>query len=243
MKSLTEIEREARRTRELIAELKSYTPKFNAAKERAEEELLVHLDKINVEREHLEDLKDAAALIVEHLGTDVPVEMLRTQEEVAAVMAADQAHEIEAHEVEQVEAHDVEAAEIEADEIRSLRSRIEAAADQAERIAEPCVELVAMIDSPQEIDAPQTMDSPQTVASDDHAEILDPEPTFETIGAIAAEITAHVAAMAGDQPSTPDATDEPELTDEQVERKELELASAGARPAKFFNAFAANPFA
>jgi ribosomal protein L11 methyltransferase len=81
MKSLTEIEREARRTRELIAELKTYTPKFNVAKERAEEELLVHLDKINVEREHLEDLKDAAALIVEHLGTDVPVEMLRTQEE------------------------------------------------------------------------------------------------------------------------------------------------------------------
>jgi len=231
MKTLTEIEREARRTRELIAELKSYTPKFNAAKERAEEELLVHLDKINVEREHLEDLKDAAALIVEHLGTDVPVEMLRTQEEVAAVMAADQAHEVEAHEIEQVEADEIEADEIEASEV------------EIERIAEPCDELVAMIDSPQEIDAPQAMDSPQTVASDDHAEILDPEPTFETIGAIAAEITAHVAAMAGDQPSTPDATDEPELTDEQVERKELELASAGARPAKFFNAFAANPFA
>lgn len=211
MKTLTEIEREARRTRELIAELKSYTPKFNAAKERAEDELWVHLGKIDLEREHLDDLKNAAALIVEHLGADLPAMTgaEATEDELAAVMVADQ--------VEQVEASEVEI--------------------EIERTAEPCDELVAMIDSPQEIDAPEV------TASDDHAEPLDPEPTFETIGAIAAEITAHVAAMAGDQPSTPDATDEPELTDEQVERKELELASAGARPGKFFNAFAANPFA
>jgi hypothetical protein len=227
MKTLTEIEREARRTRELIAELKTYTPKFNAAKERAEDELWVHLGKIDLEREHLDDLKNAAALIVEHLGAELPAMTgaEATEDELAAVMAADQ--------IEQVE--QVEAAEVQTSEVQT--SEIETHEVETERTAEPCDELVAMIDSPQEIDAPEV------TASDDHAEPLDPEPAFETIGAIAAEITAHVAAMAGDQPSTPDATDEPELTDEQVERKELELASAGARPGKFFNAFAANPFA
>lgn len=191
MKSLTEIEREARRTRDLIAELKGHTPRFNQAKERAEEELKVHLAKIDAERAHLDDLKDAAALIVQHLGADVPS---MTEAEVAEVMAQD------------------------ADAVLAMGE------DEPEPV-------VAVADSPQDFEA-----QPETEADHDAA-------TFETIGAIAAEITAGVAAIAGDPPPAPDASEADEMTDEQVERKELELAGAEARPAKFFNAFAANPFA
>jgi hypothetical protein len=202
MKTLTEIEREARRTRELIAELRGHTPRFNATKERAEEELKVHLAKIDAERAHLDDLKDAAALLVQHLGADVP-------------------------------------------------------ADEPEPV-------VAMADSPQDQEGWGTLDIAAAIAVHDadtalveelfeeqaagHAE--EPEPTFEYVAAAVEQIAG--------SPPGPDASDEPEMTDEQVERAEQTLAAVdhigaaeereletvgGDRPARFFNAFAANPFA
>ncbi len=178
MTELTQIEREAKQVRDFIAELKGLTPKFNAAKERAEEELKLHLAKIDGERARLKELQDAASLIVQRLGIEdspEPVETIRTEAEVSAVMAED-----------------------------------------AEAV-------VAMADSPQ-----------------DEAEAAD---TFESIGQIAAEVTAAVAAIAGDLPATDDQSEAPEMTDEQVERKELELAEAAPRSVSRFSPFAANPFA
>jgi len=72
MSKLSEIEREAKIVRDFISELKGLTPRFNAAKERTEEELALHLAKIDAERAKLDELKAAAALIVEHLGAEVP---------------------------------------------------------------------------------------------------------------------------------------------------------------------------
>jgi hypothetical protein len=86
MSQLPQLEREAKLTRDLIEELKGLTPRFNATKERAEEELRLHLAKIDAERAHLATLIDAAALIVQHLGASVPQpEMDETPEPVVAM--------------------------------------------------------------------------------------------------------------------------------------------------------------
>jgi len=89
MSQLPALEREAKLTRDFIAELKGLTPRFNALKERAEEELALHLAKIDAERAKLAELIDAAALIVQHLGAEVP-----EVAEVAEVCEADEAPEI-----------------------------------------------------------------------------------------------------------------------------------------------------
>jgi hypothetical protein len=200
--TLNELEREARATRALIADLESLTQKFDQTLVRAETERNLHLDKIAAEKAHLAKLKDAASLIVEHLGAAVP-------------------------------------AVAEVDEV--------------------CEEIVAVIDSPQE-----PVGSILTnLASDDFeawkaeklyvptwGEMLapEPEPTFEYVAAAVEQIAA-------EPPATPDATDEPEMTDEQVERLEEQTAAALAedvreletvgadRPARRFNPFANNPFA
>jgi hypothetical protein len=195
MSELTQIEREAKLVRDFITELKGLTPKFNAAKERAETELALHLAKIDGERAKLKELIDAAALIVQRLGIDTPAE-----QPAAPGTGPEQGDMAEAF-----------AAEFEADE-------------EPERV-------VAMADSPQ--DDEQAKPEPESDA-----------PTFQTIGEIAAEITAGVAAMAGDQPAAADLSDAPEMTDEQVERAEDTLAAAEpARHLRRFNALAANPFA
>lgn len=188
MSELTQIEREAKLTRDFIAELKGLTPKFNATKERAEEELRLHLAKIDGERAKLRELIDAAAVIVQNLGREVG-EPTHTEAEVAAVMAED--------------------------------------AEPTERVLEPSAELeAAMAGGP---------------VTDDLCHEAEPH-EFQSIGEIAAEVTAAVAAIADEQ-AGPDLSDEPEMTDEQVERAEETIASAEPRPARMFNAFAANPFA
>ena len=73
MKPLADIEREARATRHRIAELQGLTQKFDQALVRAEAERDLHLAKIADEDAHLAELIDAAALIVQHLGAEVPV--------------------------------------------------------------------------------------------------------------------------------------------------------------------------
>ena len=195
MSQLPQLEREAKLTRDLIEELKGLTPRFNATKERAEEELRLHLAKIDSERAHLATLIDAAALIVQHLGASVP----------------------------------------------------------EPELPEP---VVAMADSPQE-SAPEfpegmkqgvpdqdTMDWAEREAQDIPDE--EPEPTFEYVAAAVEQIAG--------SPPEPDASDEPEMTDEQVERIEAQTAAAltqereletvgGDRPARRFNPFANNPFA
>lgn len=174
MTELTQIEREAKQTRDFIAELKGLTPKFNATKERADEELRLHLAKIDGERAKLKELIDAAAVIVQRLG----IEAVPEPEPVVAVADSPQ---------DEATTEDVLAAIFEAD--------VEAADE------------------------------------------------FQSIGEIAAEVTAAVAAIAGDLPATDDQSDAPEMTDEQVERVEESLAANDVRGPKLFNAFAANPFA
>jgi hypothetical protein len=181
--NLSEIEREARHTRQRIDELEGLTQKFDQALVRAETERNLHLDKIAGERAKLGELIDAAALIVQHLGADVP--------EVA----------------------------------------------QPEEILEPVVAVA---------------DSPFDVLAQDHAEALVddpvPEPTFEYVAEAVAQI-------ADEAPAIEDASDAPEMTDEQVERLEeqtvaalvedvaqaRELETAGTGPRRF-NPFAGNPF-
>lgn len=197
MNNLAAIEREARLTRGMIAELEALTQRFDQALVRAETERNLHLAKIAGERAHLAELIDAAALIVQHLGADVPVEPTHTESEVAAVMAED-----------------------------------------AERTAEPSEDLIAVVDSPVETESAGAWLETQFEAADEAG--VD---AFQSIGEIAAEITAAVADLAADAPATADASDAPEMDDEQVERVEETLASAEPRPARMFNAFAANPFA
>jgi len=183
MNTLAAIEREARLTRGMIAELEALTQRFDQALVRAEDERNLHLAKITAEREHLAELIDAAALIVQHLGADVPIETTPTEAEVAAVMAED-----------------------------------------AERIAEPSEELIAVADSPQDEGGPVTDDLCHELEN------------------TTAEITAAVADLAAEVPASPDASEQPEMDDYQVERVEETLASAEPRTPRMFNAFAANPF-
>jgi hypothetical protein len=202
MSQLPQLEREAKLTRDLIEELKGLTPRFNATKERAEEELRLHLAKIDSERAHLATLIDAAALIVQHLGASVPQPEL--PEPVVAMADSPQ---------DEVALHPVDALE------QVLGDRIEP--EQYEELRAICDEPVYVTESE--------------------------DPTFEYVAAAVEQI-------AGSPPPIPDATDEPEMTDEQVERIEAQTAAAlaedtreletvgGERPARFFNAFAANPF-
>ena len=208
MSELTLIEREAKQVRDFIAELKGLTPKFNAAKERAEEEMKLHLGKIDCERARLKELQDAAMVIVQKLGCD-PVEIVEGIDRVRAAWVGQ----------------------------GPLATQIAPTRPDVYAEIEP---VVAMADSSQD----------DATTEDVLAAILDAEvaaseeaDTFESIGTIAAEITAAVADLAAEPPATPDATDAPEMTDEQVERKELDLAVAAPRSPKLFNAFAANPFA
>lgn len=177
MRTLNDIEREARRTRESIAELRGFTQKFDQALVRAEDERRLHLAKIADEEAHLSELIDAAAVIVQHLGADVPVETAHTEAETAAVMAED--------------------------------------ASQAEQF---------------EIAASAWLETQfEALDAGEPSELFDDEPeadAFQTIGEIAAEVTAAVAAIADPVPATEDATDEPELTNDQAERVEELLAEA-----------------
>lgn len=79
MSDLTTIEREARVTRGIIAELEGLTQKFDQALVRAETERNLHLAKIEGERAKLGELIDAAALIVQNLGSDAPAEPVRDE--------------------------------------------------------------------------------------------------------------------------------------------------------------------
>jgi hypothetical protein len=230
--TLNELEREARATRALIADLESLTQKFDQTLVRAEDERNLHLDKIAAEKAHLATLIDTATCIVQHLG--------------AAVPAIVQPEEI-------------------LDELFTGPY-------------EPSEEVVAVIDSPQEpVGAILTdqasytdwireqhvaHDTSQAVGNvfgsadlttnfDATGHTGEPEPTFEYVAAAVEQIAAEPPAM-------PDATDEPEMTDEQVERleeqtaaalaedathRERELETVGGIPARRFNPFASNPFA
>ena len=116
---------------------------------------------------------------------------------------------------------------------------------QPEEILEP---VVAVADSPQE-SAGAWLETQFEAADEAGVEYTpEPEPTFEYVA-------ASVAQIAAEPPATEDATDEPEMTDEQVERLEEQTAAALAedvreletvgddRPARRFNPFANNPFA
>lgn len=181
--TLNELEREAKATRALIADLESLTQKFDQTLVRAETERNLHLDKIAAEKAHLAELIDTAACIVQYLGAAVP-----------AVAEVDEVCEAEA-------------------------------------------------DSPAE--GILVMDN-FGLADEFHPS--EPDPTFEYVAAAVEQIAAEPPAM-------PDATDDPEMTDEQVERLEEQTAAALAedvreletvgaeRPARRFNPFASNPFA
>jgi hypothetical protein len=199
--TLNELEREARATRALIADLESLTQKFDQTLVRAEDERNLHLEKIAAEKAHLATLIDTAACIVQHLGAAVPP------------------------------------------------------IAQPEEILEP---VVAIIDSPQDdlVGAILMAESPFDVIAQDHADELAAD-EFQSIGEIAAEVTAAVAAIAAEPPAMPDATDEPEMTDEQVERleeqtaaalaedvreRELETVGEAQRPRPFMSFARANPF-
>jgi len=72
--TLSETEREARHTRQRIAELQGLTPRFEDALLRAQEAHELHMAKIEEAREELASLIDHAACIVQHLGADAPME-------------------------------------------------------------------------------------------------------------------------------------------------------------------------
>jgi hypothetical protein len=219
--TLNELEREARATRALIADLESLTQKFDQTLVRAEDERNLHLDKIAAEKAHLATLIDTAACIVQHLGAALP-----------AVAEVDEVCETE------------------------TTGSVSVTWSGPHDGPHPFEEVVAVIDSPQDdpVGAVLMADSPFDVIAQDHAEELAAN-EFQSIGEIAAEVTAAVAAIAAEPPATPDTTDEPEMTDEQVERLEEQTAAAlaedvreletvgGDRPARRFNPFASNPFA
>ena len=73
--TLSETEREARHTRQRIAELQGLTPRFEDALLRAQEAHELHMAKIEEAREELASLIDHAACIVQHLGADAPREV------------------------------------------------------------------------------------------------------------------------------------------------------------------------
>jgi hypothetical protein len=208
MSQLPQLEREAKLTRDLIEELKGLTPRFNATKERAEEELRLHLAKIDSERAHLATLIDAAALIVQHLGASVPQPEM--PEPVVAMADSPQ----------------------------------DEATDEFVTLGEAAEDVVAQAIAVHDADT-ALVDELFTEQPAGHTE--EPEPTFEYVAAAVEQI-------AGSPPPIPDATDEPEMTDEQVERIEAQTAAAltqereletvgGDRPARRFNPFANNPFA
>jgi hypothetical protein len=207
MSQLPQLEREAKLTRDLIEELKGLTPRFNATKERAEEELRLHLAKIDSERAHLATLIDAAALIVQHLGASVPEPELPEPVVAMADSPQDEA----------------------ADEFVTLGEAAEDVVAQAIAVHDADTALVEELFTEQPAG---------------HTE--EPEPTFEYVAAAVEQIAG--------SPPEPDASDEPEMTDEQVERIEAQTAAAltqereletvgGERPARRFNPFANNPFA
>jgi hypothetical protein len=90
--TLNDLEREARATRALIADLESLTQKFDQTLVRAEDERNLHLDKIAAEKAHLAKLIDTAACIVQHLGAAVPAvaEVDEVCEEIVAVIDSPQ---------------------------------------------------------------------------------------------------------------------------------------------------------
>ena len=168
MKTLADIEREARATRHRIAELDGLTQKFDQALVRSETERDLHLAKIAGEQDHLAELIDAAALIVQHLGAEVPVD------EPVVAMADSPQDEVALHPVDALE--------------QVLGDRIE---------PEQYEELRAICDEP--------------------VEATPEDPTFEYVAAAVEQIAG--------SPPGPDASDEPEMTDEQVERAEQTLAA------------------
>lgn len=81
------------------------------------------------------------------------------------------------------------------------------------------VPLVGSVEEQRQIEAILNDDTPfRGIAND-------PPPTFATLGDVANEITAAIAEMAGDQPDAPDQSDGPELTTEQTETVEMNMAA------------------
>lgn len=216
MNNLAAIEREARVTRGMIAELEGLTQRFDQALVRAETERNLHLAKIDGERAKLAELIDAAALIVRHLGADVPMVA-----EVGEVCEAEEAREVE-----------------------TVEPELEA--------------VIAVADSPVEAEPEQSASAwleDQFDAADEAG--VD---AFQSIGEIAAEVTAAVAAIADEAPATVDQSDAPEMTDHEVERlqdqrleqtlaaleqdsRELETVGEAPRARPFMSFAKANPFA
>jgi hypothetical protein len=233
MSELTQIEREAKVVRDLITELKGLTPRFNATKERAEEELTLHLAKIDAERARLRELIDGAALIVQRLGLEEPVEA----EQVAEVEQVEQAPEPVVAVADSPQADGWSAMDhYNADEAlvaevlaQAPAEEVVAAADGAQTDETEVAASAWLEDQFEAIDAGTLTeeellaDSPADEPAEEGAEL--PE-TFQTIGQIAAEVTAAVEQIADTPPATEDATDAPEMTNDQAERAEELLAEA-----------------
>jgi len=155
--TLSETEREARHTRQRIAELQGLTPRVEDALMRAQEAHELHMAKIEEAREELASLIDHAACIVQHLGADAPMETA-----------------------------------VEMDEPEPTQAEIDAILDD---------------DTPFDFVTVSAMD------------VYDlPEPATDQM--LYVEMASAVEQIADDLPTTEDASDEPEMTNEQVARVE-----------------------
>lgn len=215
MKTLYEIQREARARVETIRELEGLTPRFLSACERTEAEFKLHVAKIEGERGHLSELRDAAALIVQHLGEDVP-----EAEPVVAVADSPQDWSADFDDVAHYQAGKVlnevygtsdawAAADHAISDIALVSELFEEGPHEGEPVlVENTGQLSDWLADACALDGPKVYERTE----------VEIDPTFEYV----AEAVAQIASP---PPPAPDATDEPELTDEQVERIEERLAT------------------
>lgn len=222
MSTFAYFETEAVRLATRIRELKAATPDFVEARDTAQRHVERHYGLIEEAEEALSRLREEAATAAAGLGSDILGDVPELAPRHAELPALDDLTETEQAEVEAVLNDDTpfegcaqadpidprQGSDVIAELIRAREAEIEA--DNAE--ADPFVP------------APETgfadIDNATAVSGDPPAD------TFVTLGEVAEQITAAVAEIASPSPPTPDASDDPEMTDEQVERVEQNFATA-----------------
>lgn len=212
MSTFAYFETEAVRLATRIRELKAATPDFVEARDTAQRHVERHYGLIEEAEEALSRLREEAATAAAGLGSDIlgdVPELAPRHAELPALadLSADEQAEVEAvlnddtpfEGCAQADPLDPrQGSDVIAELIRAREAEIEAAGDAAE---------TGFADI------------------DNAAGLPAPEP-FVTLGEVAEQITAAVAEIASPSPPTPDASDDPEMTDEQVERVEQNFATA-----------------
>lgn len=215
MSTFAYFETEAVRLATRIRELKAATPDFVEARDTAQRHVERHYGLIEEAEEALSRIREEAATAAAGLGSDIlggAPELTPRHAELPALadLPADEQAEVEAVLNDDAPFEGVEAA-AEADPLDPRQG--------SDVIAELIRARAAEIEA-DNAEADPFVPAPETGFAD-----IDNAP-FVTLGEVAEQITAAVAEIASPSPPTPDASDDPEMTDEQVERVEQNFATA-----------------